>query len=369
LNDDGKVLLVGSIARPDDGWTIEDVFRRTAAALGPFVSMLPDGEVGDRSRWIQFIARHAYYGNPDLISTTRHTYEDWQAKSYDDLWKFKVKDGVTKIHLKKIGYAEEAKRSYEIFRALREQGVIPAGTRFLVAYPLTESGVRAFVGTAKDYEIMWEAYNDAVRRELEDLAASIPHRDLAIQWDLARETMMIEGAKFSFPDDQLSRIPADPMERYCRALSELCPAIPADVWLGLHVCYGSLKHQPGGSPDGAHAVGIKDLSVGVSMSNEGSAAAGRRVDYVHMPVQLSDFSDNHYAPLGRLEIGSARVYLGVIDPTDGLSAALQRIEIARRHLPDFGIATACGWGRRPLSEKISDIIALNREVAEAAFGT
>jgi hypothetical protein len=46
----------------------------------------------------------------------------------------------------------------------------------------------------------------------------------------------------------------------------------------------------------------------------------------------------------------------------------QRIEIARRHLADFGIATACGWGRRPLSEKIADIIALNRDVAEAAFG-
>jgi len=368
MTDRGVVLLVGSIARPEDGWTVEDVFRRTATELGRYVTMLPDGELGDRSRWIQFIPRHAYHGHPDLITTTHHTYEDWKASSYDDTWRFKVRAGVERVQLEKIGYADEAKRSYEVFRALRDQGAIPKETRFLVAYPLTESGVRAFVTNAQDYEILWDAYNDAVRRELEELAAVIPNEDLAIQWDLARETMAIEGAEFNFPNGQLRRVPADSMERYCKALSELCPSIPSEVWLGLHVCYGSLKHKTGESPDTAHAVGIRDLQTGVEMCNRGVTAAGRRVDYVHMPVQLSDSHDTHYAPLKNLNVGKARVYLGVIDSSDGVPGAMRRIGLAQRHLADFGVATACGWGRRPLPENVSDLIALNRDVAAALVG-
>ncbi len=79
--DNGAVLLVGSIARPEDGWTVEDVFRHSAESLGPYVSMLPDGEIGDRSTWITYIARHVYYGHPDLVTLSRHTFEDWKPKA------------------------------------------------------------------------------------------------------------------------------------------------------------------------------------------------------------------------------------------------------------------------------------------------
>jgi len=37
------------------------------------------------------------------------------------------------------------------------------------------------------------------------------------------------------------------------------------------------------------------------------------------------------------------VALGVV--TDGLSGTLARIESAKRHAPDFGIASACGISR------------------------
>ena len=199
-HDHGDVLLVGSIARLDDDWTVEDVFRRSAAALGDHVTMLPDGELGDRSQWITFIARHTYYGHPDLETRSRHTYDDWLPKGYDDQWRFAVREGVDEIRFERIGYAAEAERSYEIFRRLRDEGAIPEGMRFLVAYPLTESAVRAFVNEPRDYEIIWRAYNDAVRRELEYLGTVIAPEDLAIQWDLARETAMIEKVGFNFDD-------------------------------------------------------------------------------------------------------------------------------------------------------------------------
>lgn len=347
---------------------MEDVFRASAATLGGYASMLPDGELGDRSAWITYIARHAYHGHPALLTLSRHTFEDWKPRHYDDQWRFAVRVGVDEVRLPKIGYAQEAKRSYEVFRRLRDDGVIAAGVRFLVAYPLTESAVRAFFGSGRDFETMWRAYNDAVRREIDDLAASIPHEDLAIQWDMARETAAIEGLQFNFPDAELESLPADPMERYCRALAELSPGIPEDIWLGMHVCYGSLGHAEGESPDSAHFVPIRDLGVAVEMLGAGVPACGRRVDYVHMPVQLSQQREDFYAPLERLAVGDARVYLGLVDLSDGVQGALRRIELASRYLASFGVATPCGWGRRPLSQRVQDLLDLNRAVAEAAWG-
>ena len=47
------VHLVGSIPLPD----AETVFRTLAGELGPRLKRIPDGETGDRMRWIGFIAR------------------------------------------------------------------------------------------------------------------------------------------------------------------------------------------------------------------------------------------------------------------------------------------------------------------------
>ena len=102
------------------------------------------------------------------------------------------------------------------------------------------------------------------------------------------------------------------------------------------------------------------------MLNKGVSACGRRVDYVHMPVQLSELRDDYYAPLQRLEVGGARVYIGLVDLRDGVAGALSRLTLAKRYLPSFGVATPCGWGRRPLSQELSALLNLNREVAKAA---
>ena len=102
------------------------------------------------------------------------------------------------------------------------------------------------------------------------------------------------------------------------------------------------------------------------MLNQGARACGRPVEFAHMPVQFSEgLRDDFYAPLERLDVGSARVYLGLIDAIDGVAGALDRAAVARRHLPSFGLATACGWGRRPLSQKVQDLLDLERSVADA----
>ena len=48
----GELLLVGSIPVQ----TAEEAFRRVGAPLGPWLAYMPDGEVGERSYWIDGLA-------------------------------------------------------------------------------------------------------------------------------------------------------------------------------------------------------------------------------------------------------------------------------------------------------------------------
>lgn len=367
IQDNGKILLVGSVARPEDGWGVEDVFRNCAKAVGPYVSQLPDGEIGYRYYWINYVARNTYADHPDMITLSHHTKDDWKpANRYDDHWLFTIREGVKELHFDKIGYADEAKASYKIFRKLRDQGVIPKGVRFQVALPLTESATRPFIDTAEHWEILWNAYNECMTREIKDICSAIPHEDLSIQWDICVEVAAVEGLEGFTGQAKFLR--HDPMERYGVALNTLTEGvIPNDVRLGLHICYGSLAHEEGRSTDSGHFCEVKDLNVSVNMANEGVKACGRPVQFVHMTVtKKRGFDDDYCQPLKRLEVGGARTYLGLIHLSDGVEGTLKRMKVARKYLPDFGIATECGWGRRPLSQKIESLLRLHTDIAEAA---
>jgi len=361
--DHGHVMLVGSVARPEDGWGEEDVFRNCAKAIGPHVSMLPDGEIGDRYYWINYVARRTYAEHPDMMTLSHHTVDDWKPKSYDDHWLFTIKPGVKELRFPKIGYANEAKKSYQIFRKLRDEGVIPRGVKFMVAIPLIESATRPFIDTPEHFEMLWKAYGEAISREVKDIVDTIPHQDLALQWDICVEVAAVEGLE-GFTS-QLSYLTRDPMQRYCDALTLVCKNIPEDVWLGLHICYGSLSHKPGEGSDSGHFCEIKDLNVSVNMANAGAKATGRSVQFLQMSVQLSNgLRDSYYEPLKRLNVSGAHTYLGLIHLHDGVEGALRRMAMAKKYLPDFGVSTQCGWGRRPLEQKIDDLLQLHRDIAD-----
>ena len=58
-------------------------------------------------------------------------------------------------------------------------------------------------------------------------------------------------------------------------------------------------------------------------------------------------------------------YLGLVHFTDGLQGAQRRLAAAKRVVSNFGVATECGFGRRP-PETIPGLLKLHREVAQAA---
>ena len=87
---------------------------------------------------------------------------------------------------------------------------------------------------------------------------------------------------------------------------------------------------------------MRDLNDCVWLSNEAVRRVGRHVDYVHMPV-VPRPDDAFYAPLRNLEIGDTRVFLGMVHHTDTIHDFRRRRDLARKHLPEFGIGTVCGF--------------------------
>ena len=362
--DEGHVLLVGSVARPQDGWSVEDVFSRCASTLGTHASMLPDGEIGERNWWIFFLPIRTYSKHADLLTVSAHAIDNWKPKHRGDYWTFSVHEGLQSLHFDSLGYVEEAIHSYAIFKRLRDDGAVPAATRFMFAVPMPESATRPFVGTARDFDLMWHAYTEALASELAQISAAIPPTDLAIQLDICWEIAAVEGLVLRPFTSGLQTLPEDPMQRYLEGVRRIASDVPRDVWLGFHMCYGSSSHQQGESSDTGHYCEIESLAVSVAMTNAGVDALSRPVDFVHMPVQLSNgFEDDYYQPLSDLAAGDARIYLGLVHLHDGKGGTLRRIGLARKYLPEFGISTQCGWGRRPPDQRIEDLLQLHTDIA------
>lgn len=350
----GSVLLVGSVP----GESAAEVLRTCGEGVGKYVTCLPDGETGYRRVWIQFLAAKIYHGHPALETIQRprpiDSKESWFPRDYgDESWLFKVKPGVETVHFDHLGYANETQKSYQDFRALRAAGVIPPGVKFQVSLPLTESATRAFLTNTHDFEIMWSAYEEAMGREIAHMVTAIPADDLTIQWDICVEVLAIEL------QDQFggSWQPAgDPFERYTRALTTLAQYVPEQTLMGCHLCYGDLGHR--------HLVEPADLSLLVRMANAARKAVVRQIDFYHMPVPRNRDDTAYSAPLKDLDIGEAKLYLGLVHHTDGVEGALRRLHTARQYISGLGIATECGFGRRP-PETIPELLRIHREVAAA----
>ncbi|MBF6567654.1 MAG: hypothetical protein IVW54_02110 [Candidatus Binataceae bacterium] len=349
-----NLLMVGSV--PLD--TAEEVFRALAAKLGPYLSCIPDGEVGERHRWITFQAYRVMHGHPEIETLLRPApidgIENWRPRNVHDYWTFKVKPGVDRVKFGdpgwRLGYAHDAINSYFVFKTLRAAGAIPPTMRFQVCLPLPYSVLYLQFQDPADWERVGPGYEAAMREEVSTIVRKIPADDLALQWDCASEIVDLENFLPWTPrEGKLERI-AGQVDRL--KLRE----IPRGVWLGLHLCYGTLGGWPMVMP--------KDFGVCVQAANAASAAAGGRFDFVHMPGPANRCDDDFYRPLEDLDLGHARVYLGIIHDHEKEAAPLRkRIEVARRHLPEFGLGAPCGFGRRK-REELPGALEAHRLAAE-----
>ena len=344
------ILLVGSVPLH----SAEEVMRTCAKSLGTHLPSIPDGETGDRSVWIVFQAYRVFHGHPDLITVQRpepiNGVEQWMPTGFHNLWNFDVRPGIDQVRFDDLKYASVAAESYKVFRKLRDEGQIPTGVRFQVCLPTPDS-IMVFFRNPGHLERIIPGYVDAMDREVQKLLKLIPHQDLLIQWDICSEVLDIEGI---FPW-ALKGEPG-PEQRYETTIARLSKQIPETVQVGYHLCYADLGHK--------HMKEPADLGLVVRMANRTCEVSGRRADYFHLPVPRDRHDEAYFAPLGDLAIEDATLFLGLIHYTDGVEGAKKRIETAKKFLPKFGVATECGFGRRP-PEQILTLLELHKEVLKA----
>ena len=329
--------LVGSIPCA----SADAVMRLAAGKLGSLLRRLPDGETGDRADWIQYLI-HVVAKHPFMERVVDTSGGLGRARHYH-----RPKPGVdpSSIEFPPLGYAANARESWQTFRALREQGIIPPETRFLVAIPTPTAFMMIYIDPAHRLALE-PAFFRRMRAEIDELTATIPADDLAIQWDAVFEFLVMEGARTVFPGET-----AASMVERMRAAANL---VPGRVETGFHFCYGDFQHR--------HSVEPRDMEIMVTTWNDLRRAPGRRIDYVHMPVPRGRDDSAYFAPLRDLKLDGEEVYLGLVHFTDGIDGGRKRIAAASRFLPEFGIATECGFGRRP-PETIAQLLDLHLELA------
>jgi hypothetical protein len=308
---------------------------RTASDLmGGLLRRIPDGEVGKRFHWIMF--------QPDVIGQAegieRVGENPIPFPAGIDARPLRIAEGAdaASIDLPPLGYAAAALESYEIFRALRDQGAIAEGVRFQVSLPTPLAVVSSYF-SGDDRAVIEPVYADAILREVDEILASIPHEDLAIQWDVASEMGIIERAS-GYGKVMDAWWPGDPFDGVVSRLTALIGAVPADVEVGVHLCYGDAGEK--------HFIEPADAGNLVRYANAVIAATDRDLTWLHLPVPIERDDAAYYAPLADLAPVN-ELYLGLVHREDGAEGAQRRIAAASAFVPEFGVATECGIGRAP----------------------
>lgn len=332
--------LVGSLAFE----SAEDAMRTVAQFAGEAVDWIPDGETGNRRKWLAQ-HRERLLATPGLVPKG----EGVDAKIVSGRLCFGLPQGGRReaVRLDSFGYATVARESYDTFARLKADGSIPADSRFLVAIPTPLAVVNSYIAPdecALLEPVVERAFMDDVRA----IAAAVPSDELAFQWDVAIEFMILAGAAPTW----LGRPYEDIVERLIR----FGDAVPVEVPLAYHLCYGS--------PYDTHFHEPEDTGLMVRVSNDVLGGMRRPVQRLHMPVPIERDDAAFYAPLADLRLGDTGLYLGLLHHEDGLGGARRRIAAAKGVVTDFGVGCECGTGRTAANRV--DLLRLHVNAAHVA---
>jgi len=259
------VHFVGSIPLPD----AETVFRTLAAAAGPHLARLPDGETGIRRTWIRFL-QAVLAENPaiEVAPVPPFKFTQWDGKVLREIPRLRVKPGATPDPATfTTGYADMAIASWRLFERLQQAGTIPPVVKFQVSLPTPIAPAYNNM-VPSDRAAVLPALTEHLIGEVRKIAAAIPNDRLAVQWDVCQEVLAWEGYYEEGPVDFRSET--------LDVLTRIGDAVPAAVELGYHFCYGS--------PADEHCVQPKDMGIMVEMANRVAERVRRPIQFLHMPV-------------------------------------------------------------------------------------
>jgi hypothetical protein len=341
-----SIHLVGSVPLS----SAQEVFETVSAALGHRVKRLPDGETGKRGDWITWL-EPAFAEHPALQKSGEH-FRVHNTGTARERYTLKPGWAAHEVRFDNLFYAEIASESYAVFRQLKDAGKIAPGTKFQVDLVPAHSVIWLFLVDALHAPID-PIYNAALKREIEKIAAAIPHDQLAIQFDVASAVFarLARNEAGSY-----GRTKAEMQQTFAQILVELGDCVPSGIDLLFHLCYGDSNHR--------HVVEPTDMGDMVEFANRVLDRIERPVQLIHMPVPRERADDAYFAPLNALRAPpETEICLGLVHYTDGVEGAKRRMTTAQRHLADFSIATECGFGRRD-PKTIPELLRIHAAAAD-----
>jgi hypothetical protein len=324
-----NVMFTGGV--PGD--CVEDVFRTLASAVGSRALAYPDGEINERRYWIGALKNTVWSRCEGLEMLPS---EMPQAQEQEMFPSVRFKERVSEVHLEGLlPYARDAIESYEIFQRLRADGVVDPNVRFQIAIPAALDAIALYFSDIEHWPALIRAWTSAMQDELRRVVEAIPAEDLVLQIDYCLEVALITGALAEHVHWVTPEMTDEAFARYTSPeyLAPHLKGLPEDVMAGYHICLGTFPKWP--------RAPIDDIGLPVDLANAMSANSDRQVDFFHLPV-MPDADERFFAPLERLGVGDASVYLGV-ECNDGLEAMQSRMSSARKFLDRFGVAHYCGY--------------------------
>ncbi|MGH3191297.1 MAG: hypothetical protein ACRDPY_45205 [Streptosporangiaceae bacterium] len=333
----------------------ESVMREIASRVPSGLQRLPDGETGDRGNWILFQLQR-FMQWPSL--TTAQAGDGGQG-DYERPPQLQLADGVDPAEMTwpNLGYADAYLASHKTFVALREQGIVPEGVRFQVEYPTPMASIGAYI-VADQQATLLPSYEQAMFADLDRVLAAIPPGEVAVQWDVAVEFGVLEEAFGPGGAQALDMIVA--------ALVRCIDQVPAEVPVGLHLCYGDYGH--------AHFKQPESLALQVRVLNAVAAAASRPVSFVSFTVPQYQRGGAYFAPLADLADHGIELNFALVPYHPAEQAAgttddqVRLIDEALASSPggrrDWGVCTECGMGRVDRAD-VAALLDLHREIIAA----
>jgi hypothetical protein len=340
-----NVYLVGSVPMAD----ASTVFRTASAALGPHLLTLPDGETGERLDWITWL--EPVFRDNLAFEPSPETFQLHGLAAKHRRYQLKPGKTIEDVHFDNLFYADIARRSFDTFAALKQSGEIPAQVKFQIDLVPAHSVIWLFVQESLQRDID-PIYNDAVLREIDKIAAALPHDQIAIQFDIASAVFArLERAQ----PGPYGRTKEEMQATFSAIVARLAERVPADIDLLFHFCYGDAGHR--------HVIEPTDMGDMVDYANRLAGQLKRPIAQIHMPVPRDRSDDAYFAPLRRLALHpDTRLCLGLVHYTDGIEGTKKRIAAARKFVQNFGIATECGFGRRDPAT-IPELLRIHAEAA------
>jgi len=339
------VHLVGSVPLKN----AREVFETASTALGTKLKRVPDGETGERSDWITWL-EPAFANNPALEKSDE-LFRIHATGTARIRYRLKLGRSVNDVRFDNLFYADVAKRSYADFAALKRAGKIAPGLKFQIDLVPAHSVIWLFLQDDL-HQPLDPVFNAALKREIDKIAATLPHDQIAVQFDVA--SAVFARLQRNEPNTY-GKNRTEMLARFSRILTDLAGHVPAGIELLFHFCYGDSNHK--------HVVEPADMSDMVDLANRLCTDVGRSVELIHMPVPRDRSDDAYFAPLAQLRLRpETELSLGLVHYTDGVTGTRRRLATAERHANRFSIATECGFGRRDPAT-IPELLRIHAEVA------